>query len=127
MENNKILDDFNEETDDIENVKDRFTYTLSKPITYNETKYESLTIDFEKLKGKDARAIATELQSLGITLIVPTLSEDYLVRVIVKACAEPVGIDFIDEISMFDYNKLIARAKAFLLKSERPSPTTAKI
>jgi len=118
MEENKILDNFNEETDDIENVGTRLTYTLKKPVKYGETEIKALNIDFDKLTGKDSRAISRELQTLGITVLVPTLSEEYLVRVVVRACEEKIGADFFDNVSMYDFNKLTGRAKAFLLKSE---------
>ena len=118
MEDNKILDNFNEETDDIENMNPKTAYTLSKPVVYNGKEYKTLNLDFEKLKGKDARAITAELQRLGIAVLVPSLSEEYLIRTIAKACEEPIGADFFDLLSIFDFNKLVGRARAFLQRSE---------
>ncbi len=118
MEDNKILDNFNEETDDIEKAKPQLTYELKNPVTYNGKEFNALNIDFEKLKGKDARAITAELQRLGIAVLVPSLSEEYLIRTIAKACEEPIGADFFDLLSIFDFNKLVGRARAFLQRSE---------
>ena len=118
MTENKNLDTFNEETDDIEKALTRFVYKLNKKVSYNEKEYDSLEIDFSPLTGRDAREIKNELARLNINVIIPTFSDDYLVRVICKAAKENIGADFLDHVSMYDYNNLIARARAFLLKAE---------
>lgn len=118
MTENKNLDTFNEETDDISKLPSSFVYNLTRSVNYNGTEFKSLDLDFSKLTGKDAREIKNELTSLNINVIIPTFSDEYLIRVICKASKEKIGADFLDLASMYDYNKLIARAKAFLLKAE---------
>ena len=88
MTENKNLDTFNEETDDIEKAPTRFVYKLNKKVSYNEKEYDSLKIDFSPLTGRDAREIKNELARLNINVIIPTFSDDYLVRVICKAAKE---------------------------------------
>lgn len=128
MENNNILDihQENDENLNVETAPTSLVYKLSQPIEYNDKKYTELHINFEKLKGKDARAISSELQAIGKTAILPSYSDEYLVRVVARASEEPIGADFFDEVSMNDFNKLTAKARAFMLKSELPIPTKTK-
>ena len=127
MEENKI-NDINENDDnlDVEKAPSALVYKLEESISYGDKVYEELHIDFTKLKGKDARAISAELQALGKAVILPSYSDEYLTRMVVRAAEEKIGDDFFDELTMHDYSKLIARARAFLLKSELPIPTAAK-
>lgn len=127
MEENKI-NDINENDDnlDVEKAPSALVYKLEESVSYGDKVYEELHIDFTKLKGKDARAISAELQALGKAVILPSYSDEYLTRMVVRAAEEKIGDDFFDELTMHDYSKLIARARAFLLKSELPIPTAAK-
>ena len=127
MEENKI-NDINENDDnlDVEKAPSALVYELEEPVSYGNREYKELHIDFTRLKGKDARAISAELQALGKAVILPSYSDEYLTRMVVRAAEEKIGADFFDELTLYDYNKLIARARAFLLKSELPIPTSAK-
>ena len=126
MENNEIIktndnidskaEEFNELTSDVDKLGTHFIYELSMPVDYNGETIEKLSIDFDKLKGKDAKAIAIELRALGITVIAPTMSDDYLTRAVVKASDEKIGVDFFDLVSIYDYHKLIGRARAFFMR-----------
>ncbi len=129
MEENKINDinqNKNYENIDVEKAPSSLVYKLEIPVIYGEKEYTELHIDFAKLRGKDARAISAELQALGKAVILPSYSDDYLIRMVARAAEEKIGTDFFDELTMHDYNKLISRARAFLLKSELPIPTAAK-
>lgn len=127
MEENKTID-INENDDnlDVKKAPSALVYELEQPVLYGAREYKELHIDFTRLKGKDARAISAELQALGKAVILPSYSDEFLTRMVVRASEEKIGSDFFDELTLYDYNKLIARARAFLLKSELPIPTAAK-
>ncbi|MBR3965461.1 MAG: hypothetical protein IKJ91_00140 [Clostridia bacterium] len=127
MEENKINDiNENYENIDVEKAPSALVYKLEIPVMYGEKEYTELHIDFTKLRGKDARAISAELQALGKAVLLPSYSDEYLTRMVVRAAEEKIGDDFFDKLTMHDYNKLISRARTFLLKSESPIPTAAK-
>ncbi len=113
MENdNQLVETITEEASGV------ITIELKRPIDYNGKRYTELSFDFEKLTGKDGLNIENELQSLGKAVVVPAFSGEYLIRMAAKACGEPIGYDFLESVSMHDYNRIRNAARSFLLKSE---------
>lgn len=109
MADNKVIEQENSTVIHIE---------LGATVTYNGVDYEALDFDFEKLTGADANNIEAELQALGKTVLVPALSGDYLMRMSVKACQQPIGVDIFDTMSLKSYNKIRTAARNFLLNSD---------
>lgn len=100
-------------------AENALTIELKKSIEYNGEKYTELKFDFEKLTGKDGLEIENELASLGLPLVIPAFSGEYLIRMAAKACcSEPIGYDFFDIIPLRDFNRIRSAARSFLLKSE---------
>ena len=91
---------------------------LGTRVTYNGVEYDALDFDFEKLTGTDANNIEAELQALGKAVLVPALSGDYLMRMAVKACVQPIGADAFETMSLKAYNKIRTAARNFLLNSD---------
>ena len=55
---------------------------------------------------------------LGHTVIVANFDSEYLIRVCVKACAEPLGIDALGKLSIRDFNRLRNTVRGFLSRKE---------
>lgn len=95
-----------------------YTHHFAKPFAYGKKEYTSLTFDFEELTGADSLAVENELQRQGITVIVPTFSGEYLIRIAARACTEEIGCDAFKQMRIADYNKIRSKARSFLLNSE---------
>ena len=105
-----------------------YTHRLKKPFTYEGCTVEELTFDFAKLTGNDSLTIEDELQAMNKPVIVPTLSGQYLTRVAARACStmlqdssgkiRHIGVDFLTALPIYEYNRIKARARSFLLASE---------
>lgn len=95
-----------------------YTHTFAKPFVYEDKEYTSLTFDFDTLTGADSLAVENELQRQGITVIVPTFSGEYLIRIAARACTVPIGSDAMKAMRISDYNKIRSKARSFLLNSE---------
>lgn len=100
------------------NSPDVFILEFPKPIKYNDREYKSLTFDFGALTGNDDLAIEDELNALSIVLVAPAFSGQYLIRMAVRACKEPIGTDCISNLPLNYYSKLRSAARSFLLKTE---------
>ncbi len=111
-------DEFDVAKQQAENSGSSYTHTFVRPFEYNGKTYTSLTFEWDKLTGRDALAIENEMQAMGKPLVVPAFSGEYLIRMAAKACAEPVGADAFEMMSIADYNKIRAAARSFLLRSE---------
>ena len=92
--------------------------TLSKSVKYNGEEYRELDFDFEKLTGRDAMNIERELQAQGIAVLVESASGPYLIRLAVRACKQPIGADFFENLPLLDYKKIKRLARNFILASE---------
>lgn len=88
---------------------------LKKPVMYNGKEIREISFDFDKLTGADALNIDSELRSMGKPVNVAAMDADYLIRMARNACDKAVGIDFFRQISIVDFNKIIGRARFFLL------------
>lgn len=104
---------------------DAYTHKFKRPFAYEGRTYDELTFDWDKCTGKDALDIEYECQALGKTVIVPTLSGEYLIRFAAKACTEKIGADALMLMSIKDYNVIRSQARSFLLSTELFMPTVA--
>ena len=101
-----------------ENSETTFTHKFKTPFQYNNKSYEELRFDFESLTGRDSLSIETELQALGIAVVVPAFSGPYMVRIAAKACTEPLGADAFETMRLSDYNRIRSAVRSFILASE---------
>ena len=95
-----------------------FTLKLKKPLSYEGTDYTELSFDFDNLTGRDSLDVERELAMRGIQVAVPAFSGEYIVRIAAKACAEPLGSDAFESLSLRDYNRLRSKVRNFLMASE---------
>mgnify|MGYP004515487849 CR=1 FL=1 len=107
-----------EKQDDANGNDGVFTLHLVRPIEHEGKTYTDLTFDFDSLSGNDSLAIERELQMLGHTVIVANFDSEYLIRVCVKACTEPLGIDALGKLSIRDFNRLRNTVRGFLSRKE---------
>ena len=99
-------------------TKGKHHVTLSKKVKYNGEEYKELDFDFTKLTGRDAMRIEQELQSQGIAVLMESVSGPYLIRLAVRACKQPIGTDFFENLPLLDYKKIKKLARNFILASE---------
>lgn len=92
-------------------------FELKKPVYNNGEEISEIHFDFEKLTGKDALDIDSELQAQGKAAIVPAASSEFLVRMAIRAAEEPIDIDFMQRLSIADFNKIVSMTRFFLLDS----------
>lgn len=95
-----------------------YTHTFRKPFTYMGKTYTELTFDWGSLSGADGLAIENELQALGKPSVVPAFSGEYKVRMAARACTTSIGADALEQMALYDFNRITDRARSFLLKSE---------
>lgn len=93
-------------------------YEFKTPVEYNGEKIAKLHIDFDKLTGDDALAIENELRAMNKIVILPSVDGEYIIRMLAKACKEPVGEDFFRGLGLADYNRLRKIGRDFLMQSE---------
>lgn len=101
-----------------EKAKPTYTHKFKKSFEYNGQEYEKLTFDFDGMTGKDSLAITRELQSRNINVLTPFASDEYKIRFLSRSCAEKIGTDGFERMSIKDFIKLMAQARNFLLNAE---------
>lgn len=111
-------EEFTEAVEAAAKATDTFTLKLAKHITINDTEFAELEFKFADLTGADSLAIEQEMSVLGLTLIAPTFSGQYLARMAARACTTTIGTDTINRMSIGDFNRLRNAARSFLLKTE---------
>lgn len=94
-----------------------YVHVFRKPFTYEGKTYETLTFDFAKLTGKDALVIQDELDAQGKAILIKQMNDNYLLRVAVRACTTPIGTDVLSAAPLSEFNKIMGRARSFLLRS----------
>ncbi|MCI9174401.1 MAG: hypothetical protein HFH49_05540 [Lachnospiraceae bacterium] len=98
--------------------KNTYTHVFKEPFVYEDRTFEALTFDWGRLTGRDGLAIERELQTLGIALMVPAFSGEYLIRMAAKASVEGISSDMIEALPLQDYNRIRSAGRSFLLKAE---------
>ena len=104
--------------EEAKNAQDVVTVKLAKPVMYNDKEYSELTFDFAGLTGADALNISDELAAMGKTVILPALSDQYLIRMAARACTEPIGDDIFSTMPLKAYNRIVGAARNFLIAAE---------
>ena len=99
------------------NSTEVYTHKFAKPFEHEDKKFDELTFEWGKLTGKDSLAIENEMSALGIPLIAPEFSGEYLIRVAARACTTEIGSDILEALPLADYNKIRNKARSFLLRS----------
>lgn len=127
MENNKANKEQEVEIDGKELEKaeelakeneDEYTHVLKKPFQYEEGTYKELHFEWGKLTGNDGLKIENEMQSLGMPVVIPSLSGEYLIRMAARASVERIPTDALMALPIRDYNKIRSMARSFLLRTE---------
>lgn len=91
---------------------------FKEPFVYEGRTFDTVTFDWGKLTGRDGLAIERELQTLGIALMVPAFSGEYLIRMAAKASVEGISSDMLEALPLHDYNRIRSAGRSFLLKAE---------
>ena len=95
-----------------------YIHKFRKPFAYMGKTYRELAFDFEKLTGKDMLSIGQELQMLRINFSNPTLNLEFQARVVVRACAEKIGVDAVKAMPAFDFHCITGMARNFLMSAD---------
>ena len=112
----------NEEKDDAAKNNDSGIriVILKKPINVMGTEYKELHFDYNSLTGKDSIAVEEEIEkTTHVTVITPALNLDYLIRISVRACTEPISRTDIINLNLSDFNHIRSMARNFMLRSDR--------
>lgn len=104
-----------------EENKNRYEYTheFKKPFQYEGRTFEKIHFDWGRLTGNDGLAIENEMQSLGMPVVIPSLSGEYLIRMAARASVENIAANVLTAMPIRDYNKIRSMARSFLLKAAR--------
>lgn len=94
-----------------------YTHNFVRPFIYEGKTYETLTFDFGKLTGRDGLAIQDELDAKGKAVVVKQMNDNYLLRVAARACTIPISTDVITAMPLYEFNKIMQKARTFLLRS----------
>lgn len=95
-----------------------YVHDFAQPLEYNGKKYESLVFDFGKLTGADAQQICREMAMGGKAVFSPSLSDEFLVRMALRACTDKIGIDALRYMPIRDYCEIWNIARGFLLTGD---------
>ena len=76
-------------------VRFSYVHVFETPFQWEGKEYESLTFDFNSLRGKDVLAIAQELRMSGIVVVSKTFDVDYQYRYAARCCREKIGADLL--------------------------------
>lgn len=94
-----------------------YTHNFKQPFIWEGKTYETMTFDFGKLTGRDGLAIQDELDAKGKAVLVKQMNDNYLLRVAARACTTPVSADVIAAMPLYEFNRIMQRARTFLLRS----------
>lgn len=94
-----------------------YTHNFVRPFSYEGKTYDTLTFDFGKLTGRDGLAIQDELDAKGKAVVVKQMNDNYLLRVAARACTPPISADVISAMPLYEFNKIMQKARTFLLRS----------
>lgn len=98
--------------------ENEYTHVFKTPFQYEEGTYEKLHFNWGKLTGNDGLKIENEMQSLGMPVVIPSLSGEYLIRMAARASVEKVSTDALMALPIRDYNKIRSMARSFLIRTE---------
>lgn len=87
--------------------------TLSKPFTWCGETYETVTLDFSSLTGRDMEAVDEQIGMNRMQGRIPAYSRLYQRLLCARAC--PIPSDGIEHLPIADYNAMVTAAQNFLL------------
>lgn len=111
-------DEFAVAAEEAKTAERLYTHTFNRPFQYNGQTVTKLSFDFEKLTGRDCLAVENEMRMQGITMVSPTFSGPYLVRMAARACTEKVGSDIFELMPAADFTRIRNRTQSFFMRSE---------
>ena len=97
-----------------------YTLYLRRPIRYDGQEIKTLHFDFDLLTGQDSREVQRELNRKGISVLIQSVSEDFMRPMAARACTDElpdgrkIGADIFDYMAVADVNKVLARLRRFL-------------
>lgn len=97
-----------------------YTVKLRRPIQYDGQEIAELHFDFDLLTGKDSREIQRELSRKGISVLVQSVSEEFMRPMAARACTDKlpdgrkIGADIFDLMTVGDVNRVLSRLRRFL-------------
>lgn len=97
-----------------------YTLKLRRPIRYDGQEIAELHFDFDLLTGKDSREVQRELNRKGISVLVQSVTEEFMRPMAARACTDElpdgrkIGADVFDLMTVGDVNRVLARLRRFL-------------
>lgn len=94
-----------------------YLHKFKKPFKWEGKEYKTLLFDFESLTGNDFIAVDREVtQKMGTTVIVAAVSAPFLMTMAARAAG--VGSDMLEALPLYDFNKIISKARNFMLSAD---------
>jgi hypothetical protein len=97
-----------------------YTIKLRRPVKYDGNEIAVLHFDFDSLTGQDSREVQRELNRKGISVLVQSVTEEFMRPMAARACTDElpdgrkIGADIFDLMTVGDVNKVLARLRRFL-------------
>lgn len=97
-----------------------YTVKLRRPVQYDGQEIKELHFDFDLLTGKDSREVQRELNRKGISVLVQSVSEEFMRPMAARACTDELndgrkmGADIFDLMTVGDVNRVLSRLRRFL-------------
>ena len=97
-----------------------YTIKLRRPVQYDGREIKELHFDFDTLTGQDSREVQRELNRKGISVLVQSVTEEFMRPMAARACTDElpdgrkIGADIFDLMTVGDVNRVLARLRRFL-------------
>lgn len=97
-----------------------YTIKLRRPVRYDGEEIAELHFNFDALTGQDSREVQRELNRKGISVLVQSVSEEFMRPMAARACTDElrdgrkIGADIFDIMTVGDVNRILARLRRFL-------------
>ena len=92
-----------------------YTHKFRKPFEYENTKYTTMTFDFEKLTGRDMINIENEMQANNEYALDPLVSRNFQSKMASKAAG--IGNDALEAMPLVEFNRITNATRSFLIDS----------
>jgi len=98
-----------------------YTYTFSKPFSWEGKTYKKLTFDFDKLTGRDTGEIEEIILRRGHLMpAFPENSSEFISIAAARACEDDIGDDLMRALPMRAFNQITRKLRLFLMISASP-------
>ncbi len=98
-----------------------YTYTFSKPFSWEDKTYKSLTFDFDKLTGRDTGEIEEIVLRRGHLMpALPENSSEFMAIAAARACEDDIGDDLMWALPMRAFNQITRELRLFLIRPASP-------